>query len=210
MKTTAARRLNFPPPGPGSTVPPLKVCFLPPAMPGWPWEATMITAANCYLLWSFTWLQFVTSLSTFSYQGKNLGFYTVDADPFGVSLPELFASFSVALALFALVGVIGRTRQTPRLWKRIVAVSVFATITIGFSFTVLHLRHYAYGQALALRAALQERYHRNLVVNYDSKDESTVFWLEWESQSLEEQTEWIRRYEKNYRLLPGIPSPHAR
>jgi hypothetical protein len=170
----------------------------------------MLTAANCYILWAFFWLQFVTSFATFSYQGRNLGPYTLDVSPFGVSLPELFASFSVALALFALVGVIGGTRWTPRLWKRIVAVSVFAAITIGFSFTVLHLRHYAYGQALASRAALQERYHRNLVVNYDSKDESTVFWLEWERRSLEEQTEWIRRYERKYGLPPGIPSSSAR
>lgn len=33
----------------------------------------MLTAANCYLLWSFFWLQFVTSFATFSYQGWNLG-----------------------------------------------------------------------------------------------------------------------------------------
>lgn len=100
--------------------------------------------------------------------------------------------------------MIGGTRRTPRLWKRIVAVSVFATITIGFSFTVLHLRHYAYGQALASRAALQERYHRNLVVNNDSKDESTAFWLEWERKTLEEDTARIRRYEEKYRLPSRI------
>lgn len=164
----------------------------------------MLTAANCYLLWSFFWLQFVTSFATFSYQGWNLGPYIEDVSPFGVSLPELFAFFSVALALFALVAVIGGTRRTPRLWKRIVAVSVFTTITIGFSFTVLHLRHYAYGQALASRAALQERYHRNLVVNNDSKDESTAFWLEWERKTLEEDTARIRRYEEKYRLPSRI------
>jgi hypothetical protein len=114
--------------------------------------------------------------------------------------------FSFALALFAVGAVIGVARRTPRLWKRLLAVSIFAAITIAFSVTVLHLRHYIYHQALESRTILQQSYHRNLVLNYDSKDESTVFWLEWERQSLEEQTEWIRRYEEKYRLPPGIPA----
>ncbi len=47
--------------------------------PPWPWEATMLTAANCYLLWAFTWLQFVSTIAYFSYRGTNLGFYTARA-----------------------------------------------------------------------------------------------------------------------------------
>ena len=71
---------------------------------------------------------------------------------------------------------------------------MFVAITLGFSCLNLHLRHYSYTQALAYRPLAQEKYHRNLVLNYDSDDEWTVQMLEWDRQFVDEYDKDIRLY----------------
>lgn len=166
----------------------------------WPWRATLLTAMNCYLLWGFTWVQFVASLSCFSYRGRNLGFYAVTPEPFGMTVPETFLLFSIALSVFSLCAVSVGTWRSPRLWKRVFAVGIFVGIAIGFSSLNLHLRHYCYAQALVYRAQAHETYHRNLVTNYDSDDRSVVQWLEWDRRVVEDYDEDIRLYREKHGL----------
>ena len=157
----------------------------------------MVTAVNCFLLWSFTWFQFLIQLSTFSYRGWNLSPYTTTAEPFGVSTPKLFFGFSVALSVFAVTAVVGGTRSTPKLWKRLLAVSIFATIVIGFSGTILHLRHYSYRQALSHREFLQKRYDSQQLVHSDDSDDQQR-WLELDRNRIRHLDAMIRRYEESY------------
>lgn len=47
----------------------------------------MLTALNCYVLWGLTWLQFLTTLGCFYYNGLNLWFYVVTGHPLGLTIP---------------------------------------------------------------------------------------------------------------------------
>ncbi len=160
----------------------------------------MLTALNAYSLWSLTWLQFVTTLACFAYDGSNLWFYTTSSDPFQLSIPEGFLAFSIALSVFALCAVLGGTRRVPRLWKRVFVVSLFIGFAIGFSCLNLHLRHYCYAQALHFREEALDRYHRNLTVNYDSDDPWTTSMLEWDREVFERYDKGIRAYRERYGL----------
>jgi len=115
----------------------------------WPWQATMLTAVNCYLLWAITWIQFVILVAFFSYRGLNLWYYSVSGKLFGLTIPELLLAISVTLSVFAVCAVAGSTYHVPRLWKRVFAVCLFAGFAIGLSCLSLHLRHYTYACALA-------------------------------------------------------------
>lgn len=160
----------------------------------------MLTAANCYLLWGLTWLQFVIILTGFSYRGLNLWFYSAAGEPLGMTIPESFLAFSIALSVFAVGAVTAATWHVPRLWKRMFTVSLFAVMAIGLSCLSLHLRHYSYAQALEFRAESHRTYHRNLTINYDSTDDWTVQWLEWDRRVVEEYDEQLRQYRKKYGL----------
>ncbi|MFC7339673.1 hypothetical protein ACFQY0_20985 [Haloferula chungangensis] len=166
----------------------------------WPWRATLLTTVNCYLLWGLTWFQFVITLSCFSYSGRNLWFYALEPETFGLSVPETFLAFSIALSVFALCAVSVGTWRTPRLWKRLIIVGIFVAITLGFSCLNLHLRHYCYAQALFYRDQAQAKYHQNLVLNYDSEDEWVVQSLEWDQQIVDEYNEGIRLYREKFVL----------
>ncbi len=163
----------------------------------------MLTAVNCFLLWGFAWLQFVTMFSCFSYQGRNLWFWTVIGKSFGFTIPESFLGVSIGMVLFAVCAVAGGTWRTPRLWKRLLTVSIFAAIVLGFSLMNLHLRHYSYDMALAAKEDLRRSYHRNLTLHYNSEDLSTLQWLDWERSMLEDLNAQIRLYEQKYRLSSG-------
>lgn len=167
-------------------------------LPSWPWKVTMLTAANCYLLWMLTWLQFLVTLVTFSYKGKNLWFYTASGEAFGLTIPELFLVFSIALSVFAACAVAGATWQVPRLWKRLLAVIIFAGIAIGFSCVNLQLRHYIYVRALESYAERHDNYHRNLMSNYNSSDEWRIQDLEREKNFLEGYDSHLKQYREKY------------
>jgi hypothetical protein len=167
-------------------------------LPSWPWEATMLTVANCYLLWGFTWLQFVITLSCFSYKGKNLWFYTEVGEPLGLTIPESFLVFSIALSVFALCAVVGATWRTPRLWKRIFTVCIFAGIAVGLSCLNRHLRHYSYARAVESRAVSFKDYHRSLTVNNNSTDEWAIQSLEWQRQELQEYDLHLSKYRSRF------------
>ena len=169
----------------------------------------MLTAANCYLLWSFTWLNFVTALGHFSYRGRNLRFYTATGEPFGFSIPEMFFGFSIALVIFAVSAVLGGTWRTPRLWKRLLAVTIFAAITLGASILNLHLRHYCYDRALESREHWQLNYQRNLSQDYDPYDPfgtERKSSLEWALRSYTDLDFQIKTYEGRYGLPNGKTS----
>lgn len=80
-------------------------------------------------------------------------------------------------------------------------VSIFVAITLGFALLNLHLRHYCYAQALFHRELAQEKYHRNLVLHYDSEDEWAVEMLEWDGRVVAEYDEGIRLYREKYGLV---------
>lgn len=198
-------QLLFPPLGDASSSKPLVLGLRkPPEIASWPWQATLVTTVNCYLLWSLTWFQFLITLCCFSYRGHNLWFYALEPDPFGLSIPETFLAFSIALSAFSFCAVAFGTWSTPRLWKRLLTVIIFAIIVLGFSCLNLHLRHYCYDQAAFHREQAQARYHRNLVLNYDSEDEWEVQNLEWDRQVVEDYDEGIRMYREKY----GLPENH--
>jgi hypothetical protein len=117
-----------------------------------------------------------------------------------MTVPETFIAFSMALSVFSLGAVSVGTWRTPRLWKRVFTVGIFVAITLGFSCLNLHLRHYCYAQALFYRDQAQARYHRNLVLNYDSEDEWVVQLLEWDQQVVEQYDEGIRLYREKFGL----------
>lgn len=171
-----------------------------PILPSWPWRATMICAVNCYLLWAFTWFQFLMNFVTFSIRGRNLPFYTAKTEPFGVSLPELFLALSIILSLFAICSVIGRTRTTPRLWKRLLAVMIFATIAIWSSCLSLHLRHYSYERALIGRDLAFEEYHWHLTTDPYGDNDKEFSMTKWHLKRVEEFDSQILNYEKKYDL----------
>lgn len=158
----------------------------------------MLTAVNCFLLWGLTWLQFVISLGNFSYRGTNLWFYVVEGEPLGMTIPETFLAFSIALSIFAVGAVVGGTRSEPRLWKRILAVGIFAAIAVGMSCMNVHLRHYSHGQAMKFRAAAMEDYHRNLTMKYDSTDPWDVEWLEWQRRVVDGYDRDLDLYQERY------------
>ena len=160
----------------------------------------MLTTVNCYLLWGFTWLQFLTTFFSFSYRGRNLSFYTVSGDPLGFTIPEMFFGFSVALAVYAVCAVVGGTWRTPRLWKRILAVGLFVIIAIGASITNLHLRHYSYNQALEWREDLEEDCRRYLRIYNNTGEAWALESLEWERRMLRVHVADIRIYEDKYKL----------
>lgn len=173
-------------------------------MPAWPWQAMMITAVNCFLLWAFTWLQFVITLSSFSYHGENLWFYTVTDEHFHMTIPELFLAFSLALSLFAIVAVMGATWKEPRLWKRVLAVSIFAIIAIGLSGSNLHLRHFCYEQAVAQRTELMQFYRRAVSANYQTANPDTLNNLTWSKEKLFSHDRILHDYRKKY----GLPDAY--
>lgn len=193
-------RLLFPPPSDEASAKRVTFGVKQPVIPSWPWRATMLTALNAYSLWSLTWLQFVTTLAFFAYDGSNLWFYAVRSYPFGLSIPEGFLAFSIALSVFALCAVVGGTWGVPRLWKRVFTVSLFVGFAIAFSCLNLHLRHYCYAQALHFRQEALDRYHRNLTVNYDSDDPWTTSMLEWDREVFERYDKEIRAYRERYGL----------
>lgn len=160
----------------------------------------MLTAANSYMLWAFAWVQFVTNVAASSYSGRDLTWYTMKAEPFGFTIPEIYLGFSIALVVFSLCAVVGGTWRTPRLWKRLLTVLIFASITLGFSLITLHLRHYCYERALSWRKHLHWM-HRSSIVAYEhTKDASMLDSINWDRQALERHEEQIRRYEEKYHL----------
>lgn len=172
-------------------------------LPAWPWRETMLTAANAYLLWAFTWLQFVVTMATFSYHGQNLWFYTENAPPFQRTIPELFLAFSIALALFSLTAITGSTWRTPRLWKRLLTVGIFAACAIGFSCLNLHLRHESYASAIRAHQFHQARWIEFSRASIHSTDEYLLENTAWERGLMEQYEANISRYEKKF----GIAEP---
>ena len=168
----------------------------PPKLPSWPWQAMMITCINCYLLWSLAWLLFLINLSVFSYSGKHLWFYTTVVEPFGFTIPESFIFLSVVLSLFAAGAVVFGTCSTPKLWKRVVMVSIFSAIAVGTSYLSLHLRHFSYAAAVSNRDRIFERYHLNLVS--DSSEDWRADALVWDKQILDRYDEQIEVYEEMF------------
>lgn len=166
----------------------------------WPWQATMLTALNSYLIWGLFWLHFVIALSTFSYRGLNLWYYTTEASPFNRSIPEIFLGFLIAASTFSFIAVIGGTGNTPRLWKRLVPVLIISTIAIGFSLLILHLRHNSYERAIEFRSVRLDDYHRNLVTHHDEEDKRRTYWLDRDLKRLAEMDAAIFSYEEKYRL----------
>ena len=188
------------PPVEGRSLPPLRHGFAVAhlAVRPWPWQETMLTAFNSYMLWIFTWLQFVITLSGFSYSGRNLWFYTEIIDPFGLNIPDTFFVFSILLSVFAVSAVIGSTRKTPRLWKRIFCVSLFAGFAIGLSILNQHLRHYTYSRAIESRDVVHDEYRYNLRVNHNTADYSEMQFLEWQRRLIKEYDTQISRYRMKY------------
>lgn len=160
----------------------------------------MLTVANCYLLWGLTWLQFVTTLGCFSFSGRNLWFYTVNGEPLGMTIPESFFAFSIALSVFAVAAVMGATWNTPRLWKRLFAVCLFAGMAIGLSCLSLHLRHYSYDRAIESHAEAHRIYYRKLTIHYNSTDDWIVQDLEWARRVVEEYDAQLQQYREKYDL----------
>lgn len=160
----------------------------------------MLTVANCYLLWGLTWLQFVTTLGSFSYEGRNLWFYSTTGEPLGLTIPESFLVLSLLLSAFAVCAVVGATWRVPRLWKRLFTVCLFAGMAIGLSCLSLHLRHYSYAQALESRAVAHRIYHRNLTTSYNSTDHDLVMRIEWSWQVVEEYDSQLHNYQERYGL----------
>ena len=165
---------------------------LPAPIPEWPWQAMMIAVVNCYMLWALTWVQFVVNLAFFSYQGRNLWFYTTRTDLFGLTLPQLFLVLSVSLSIFAILAVSFCTWKTPRVWKRIGMVGIFSTIAIGGSFGSIHLRHYCYESALVGREQAIEAYQQLEMTEQDDD------WREYQKEQAEAYSDDIRRYESMY------------
>jgi hypothetical protein len=178
-----------------------------PDLSPWPWQATMLTALNCQLLVSFFWFQFVINLCTFSHIGRHFWYYVEEPTPFGRSIPELFFAVSIALSGFAFAAVIGGTIKTPRLWKRLVPIVIFSTVTIGFSSIILNYRHVSYAQSLWLREEGLNDYNRNLVTHHDEEDWIRTHWLDQDLKRLAQMDATISAYEKKYDLPPAIAYP---
>jgi len=170
----------------------------PSAIPSWPWQETMLTAFNSYMLWCFTWLHFVITLSSFSSRGSNLWFYTEVIDPFGLNIPETFLVISILLSVFAVSAVIGSTWKSPRLWKRVFCVCLFAGFAISFSIINLHLRHYCYLRALELRSKAHNEYIYSPRINYGDNVHYEEHFLKWQRSIIEEYDAQIRRYGIKY------------
>ncbi len=156
----------------------------------------MIAVVNCFMLWSLTWLQFLINFAFFSYEGHNLWFYITSTIFFGLTVPELFLLLSIVLSFFSVGAVIFGTRQAPKLWKRIVMVSIFSSITIGISLISLHLRHFSYQAAVNSFEFTSQRYERNLAS--DSKKDWLIEYLHLEKKNLEQSAENIQKYEVKY------------
>ena len=181
--------------------------FPPPRPPSWPWQATTLCALNCYLVWAFFWFQFLVTFCTFSYKGRNLYYYSIKPAPFGRSIPELFFAFSIALSIFACLAIIGGTYKTPKLWKRLLPLAIFSTISIGFSHLVLNHRHTTYQQALWLRENWLTEYHRDLVTHHDDEDTNRSFWLDDQLRRIAQLDSEILSYEEKYQIPPAIAFP---
>ena len=162
----------------------------------------MLTAANSYLLWAFTWIQFVVTVATFSYRGLNLLFYVENAPPFDHTLPELFLGFSVALSLFAITAITGATCRTPRFWKRLLTVGIFAAIGIGFSCLNLHLRHYSYASAILAREMHQAMWIRLSRSHVGDTDSDLQHAIEEQRRWMDQYATSIALYEKKYGITP--------
>ncbi len=156
---------------------------------------------------SFFWFQFVITFATFSYIGRNLWYYVEEPAPFGRSVPELFFAVSIALSGFAFAAVIGGAIKTPRLWKRLVPIIIFSTVTIGFSSIILNYRHVSYAQSLWLREERLNDYHRNLVTHHDEEDWIRTHSLDQDLKRLAQMDATISAYEKKYDLPPAIAYP---
>ena len=182
-----------------ATVPRLLVSpFRNEAHVPFPWQATMLTTVNCYLLWSLSWLQFVTTFSNFTSSGDNLTFYAISGEPLGLSIPESFLFTSIALSAFAISAVVGATFRVPRLWKRLLTVCVFSVIAIGFSCINLHLRHYCYAQALRCQDEVMRLQYQRQIVYGNSTDHSILERLERGRQRLATYDELLRKYRSKY------------
>lgn len=203
IKSQVSTRLRFPPLDATISRDRLAVGLKkPPPLPPWPWRETTLTAANCTLLWVIAWLQFLVMRLCFAFNGRNLWFYALEPPTFGLTIPETFLAFSIALSVFAIVAVAAGTRGVPRLWKRLFTVGLFAFFAIGLSLVNLHLRHYSYRQALFFREQAQASYHRQLVLHYDSSDSWEIQRLEWRQELVEDYDREIRRYREKYGLAP--------
>ena len=113
-----------------------------------------------------------------------------------MALPEFFLILSIGLSLFAIVAVIFGTRETPKLWRRIVMVTIFSAITVGFSATSLGLRGHSYNEAIRQRDEVLERYHKLLAL--DSSDEWVIRDINWVKRNLDFRNQEIQLFQKLY------------
>ncbi len=160
----------------------------------------MLTALNCYVLWGLTWLQFLTTLGCFYYNGLNLWFYVVTGHPLGLTIPESFLAFSIALSLFAIGAVTGSTLRAPRLWKRLLTVGVFAALAIGLSCFNLHLRHLSYRRAIDTRAEILRGFGGHPASGSDPGNEWLAQDLQWRRSAVERYDELLSQYRAKYGL----------
>lgn len=167
----------------------------------WPWVPLMITAVNCYALWSLSWMFLVFQTPMFSYRGRNLGFSYVYENLFELTIPQLFLFYAVALSIFSIVSTVLWTYKFPNLWKRIYAVSIFAIIAMGLPLWIISLREYTYEKALEEKFQLEANYNEQLLLEAEHKIHGYIDdnpYSEWIKQDQQYHDEEIRLYELKY------------
>lgn len=103
-----------------------------------------------------------------------------------MTLPETFMVFSVVGAVYAIGAVVLGTLRTRGLWKRVLAVTIFAGIGVVVSLTNEHLGRFAYEGALFYRARVVDEYHEELIDHYDSEDDYWVWRLRYQREVIED------------------------
>lgn len=167
-----------------------------PSNPERPMQAMMLAVCNCYMLWALFWAQFLTNFFFVNSMSFKLDYYIIRPDPLGIALPEFFLFLSIGVALFAMVAVAFGTRETPKLWRRLVMVAIFSAITVGYSTACLCWRGQSYDDAIRQRDTISQRY-QELLKRYP-RDEWIRRELYFEKRILDLRNKEIERFQELY------------
>lgn len=153
--------------------------------------ALTIAVLNAYCLWAFTHLQFLIIFGGYglppfgeiSTSSRGLQYY-IPPEGMWLPTPVLFFCLSIALAVFALGGIVTVSKGAHGRIRIGMLVLIFAVIELGFSWYVLQSRHW-HEQHL-------EFYLEDLKQN--PKYRSWVWGPEWVDREIEQSSETLRRY----------------
>jgi len=129
------------------------------------WQENMITVVNCFMINSVFWMHFLTSSLAMNLSGRALFQYHKEV-LFGLNIHQSFLLVSILVSVFAMVSVILWAHRAAFLWKRVLLVSIFSSIAIGFSCLMVKMEEWSYQHAKSVLelsiqrdAELQEQPH---------------------------------------------------